>query len=70
MYNISVTTGAGGFDLFNECLEESMGLERIYCVKPVGFLKRKTNIKFKKSARGKYYRLVRSYSSMDRASAF
>lgn len=51
-----IWTGPGGYDLFQECMEKDGGFERIYMSKkPPRFMKSK----FRRSATGRYYVLLK-----------
>lgn len=58
MRQLRLYTGSGGADMFEEGMERSIGLSRIYIGKKVPRLLKSLNFKIKKSYRGRYYRLT------------
>lgn len=54
-----IHTGAGGFDLFNEAMEREFGFERVYIGKKTPRFLRKPGTRVRKSASGRYYKLLR-----------
>jgi hypothetical protein len=57
--NITMYTGVVGYDIFNEAMENQVGLYRVYIGKKVPRLLRKMNYNIKLSARGRWYKLVK-----------
>lgn len=59
MRNIRLYTGAGGMDVFEEAMQEQVGLKRIYLGKKVLRILRKTKTPIMKSAyTGRWYKLM------------
>ncbi len=56
---IKLYTGVGGYDLFSEGIEESMGFKRVYIGLKVPRFLRKLGFKILLSPRGRYYKLVK-----------
>lgn len=61
MRHIRIYTGAGGMEMFQEAMEHSVGLERVYMGKKVSRIVKKITPGMKKSLTGKYYKLVTSH---------
>lgn len=54
--HMSIRTGPGGYERFNEVMENKMGLKRVYSSKQ---LPRIFRIKLRKAVTGRYYRLIK-----------
>lgn len=54
---IRIYTGIGGYDLFQEAVENGEGFYRIYIGKKVLRILRGLNPSIRKSVKGKYYKL-------------
>lgn len=55
---IKLYTGAGGMDLFEERMEQHVGLYRIYLGKKIPRILRILNFSIYKNHRGRYYKLL------------
>lgn len=57
---VKMYTGAGGFDIFDEAVDNRLGFIRVYIGRKVPrIVSRTTKHKIKKSARGLYYKLMK-----------
>jgi hypothetical protein len=55
---ISIMTGVGGMDLFDEALELHIGVRRVYMHKVSRILRKIKGIKIRKSRTGRLYRRI------------
>lgn len=60
---IVIRTGTGGYEMFQEGMENQFGLYRIYIGKKVMRILRISKIPIKKSLTGRYYKLLRNSES-------
>lgn len=58
MRSIRLYTGVGGYELFQEAMEASAGLKRIYIGKKVMRILRRLKTPIRKSVSGRYYKLI------------